>query len=109
MNKTIMLITAFCLGLSACGSKDKPETNQAKSAFLNSCIKQESSSRPVEQAESYCDCVADSVFSNSDISDATKKLMSTINDKEGPLYKQSDATKVRGALMACYTSKFYKK
>ncbi|MBF6649323.1 MULTISPECIES: hypothetical protein [unclassified Methylobacter] len=109
MNKKILVITAsLCIGLSAC-SGEKGDEYKVKSAFINSCVKQESSSRSEEQAQSYCDCVADSVFSNRDISDETKKLMSTMSDKDSKLYKQNDAAMVRGALMSCYTANFYKK
>jgi hypothetical protein len=109
MNKKILaVIASLCIGLSAC-SGEKGDEYKVKSAFINSCIKQESSSRPEEQAKSYCDCVADSVFSNRDISDETQKLMPTMSDKDSKLYKQNDAAMVRGALMSCYTAKFYKK
>jgi hypothetical protein len=106
--KILVFIAYFCIGLSAC-SGEKGEAYQVKSAFIGSCIKQESATRPEEQAKSYCNCVADSVFSNSNISDETKKLMSTMNDKDSKLYKQNDIAMVRGALMSCYTDKFYKK
>lgn len=108
-NKKILVFIAYlCIGLSAC-SGEKGEEYKVKSAFINSCIKQESSTRPAEQANSYCNCVANSVFSNSSISDETKNLMSTMNDKDSKLYRQNDITMVRGALMSCYTAKFYKK
>jgi hypothetical protein len=109
MNKKILaVIASLCLNLSACGG-EKDDEYTVKSTFINSCIKQESSSRPEDQAKSYCDCVADSVFSNRDISDETKKLMPTMSDKDSKLYKQNDAAMVRGALMSCYTANFYKK
>jgi len=109
MNKKILaVIAALCLGLSACGA-EKGNEYSVKAAFINSCVKQESSTRSVEQAKSYCDCAADAVFSNSNISDATKNLMPTMSDKNSKLYKQSDIATVKGLLMACYTKKFYKK
>jgi hypothetical protein len=109
MNKKILvLIAALCFGLSAC-SGEKDNGYPVKSAFINNCIKQESSTRSAEQAKSYCDCAADSVFSNSDISDETKNLMSTMSDKNSKLYKQNDIATVKGLLMSCYTKKFYKK
>lgn len=109
MNKNIlMFIAALCLGLSACGG-EKGNEYQVKSAFINNCIKQESSTRSVEQAKSYCDCAADAVFSNSNISDDTKNLMPTMSDKNSKLYKQTDIGTVKGLLMSCYTKKFYKK
>ncbi|MGJ0485575.1 MAG: hypothetical protein ACR65R_13755 [Methylomicrobium sp.] len=109
MNKrTLVFILTLCSGLSAC-SGEKSETHQVKSVFVNNCIKQESSTRPTEQANSYCDCVADAVFSNSNISDETKNLMPTLSDKDSKLYKQNDVAMVRGALMSCYTTNFYKK
>lgn len=107
-NKILVLIAALCLGLSAC-SGEKGNGYPVKSAFINNCIKQESSTRSAEQAKSYCDCAADSVFSNSDISDETKNLMSTMSDKNSKLYKQNDIATVKGLLMSCYTKKFYKK
>lgn len=111
MNKKTLMSTAIlCAGLSACGGdKSSDQMAMAKSAFINNCIKQESSTRPVEQAKSYCDCSADAIFSNKDISNETKNLMPTINDKDSKLYEQKDATKVKGSLMSCYTAKFYKK
>ncbi|MGJ0492626.1 hypothetical protein [Methylobacter sp.] len=109
MNKKILVFVASVfIGLSAC-SGEKGDEYKVKSAFINSCIKQESSARPAEQAQSYCNCVADAVFSNRDISAETKNLMPTMNDKDGKLYKQNDVAMVRGALMSCYTTKFYKK
>lgn len=108
MNKKILVFTAVCINLSACGA-EKGDEAKVKSAFINSCIKQESATRSAEQAASYCNCAADAVFSNRNISDATKNLMPTVNDKDSKLYQQSDAAMVRGALMSCYTSKFYKK
>ncbi len=106
--KFLVLTAALSIGLSACsGEKDK--NYQVKSAFINNCIKQESSTRSVEQAKSYCDCAADAVFNNRNISDETKNLMPTINDKGSKIYKQSDIATVRGLLMSCYTAKFYKK
>lgn len=109
MNKrTLVFILVLCSGLSAC-SGENSETAKVKPVFVNSCIKQESSARPTEQANSYCNCVADAVFSNNEISDETKNLMPTLSDKEGKLYKQNDIAMVRGALMSCYTSNFYKK
>ncbi len=109
MNKKILVfIAALCVGLSAC-SGEKGNGNLVKSAYINSCITQESSTRSAEQAKSYCDCAADSVFSNSSISDETKNLMPTISDKDSKIYKQSDIATVKGLLMACYTKKFYKK
>ncbi|HEY8157212.1 MAG TPA: hypothetical protein VIF10_00785 [Methylobacter sp.] len=109
MNKKIlMFIAVLCLGLLAC-SAEKENGYQVKSVFINNCIKQESATRSAEQAKSYCDCAADSVFSNSNISDETKNLMPTMSDKNSKLYKQSDIATVRGLLMSCYTKKFYKK
>jgi len=109
MNKKILVfITALCFGLSACGG-EKDNGYPVKSAYINNCIKQESSTRSAEQAKSYCDCAADSVFSNSDISDETKNLMPTMSDKDSKIHKQSDIATVRGLLMSCYTKKFYKK
>ncbi|WAK03211.1 hypothetical protein [Methylobacter sp. YRD-M1] len=109
MNKKILAVTAsLCIGLWAC-SGEKGDEYKVKSAFINSCVKQESSSRSEEQAKSYCDCVADSVFSNRDISDETKQLMPAMSDKNSKLYKQDDIAMVRGALMSCYTANFYKK
>jgi len=109
MNKKILVfIAALCIDLSAC-SAENSDTYKVKSAFINNCIKQESSTRPTEQANSYCNCVADKVFSDSDISDETKNLMSTMSDKGSKLYQQNDVAMVRGALMSCYTSNFYKK
>lgn len=109
MNKKILvLLVALCVGLSAC-SGDKDNGHQVKSAFINSCITQESSTRPEEQAKSYCNCAADAVFSNRNISDETKKLMPTMSDKGSKIYKQNDIATVRGLLMSCYTAKFYKK
>ncbi len=107
-NKSLVFIAALCIGLSAC-SGDKGNEYQVKSAYINNCIKQESSTRSAEQAKSYCDCAADAVFSNSNISDATKNLMPTMSDKDSKIYKQSDIATVRGLLMSCYTKKFYKK
>jgi hypothetical protein len=106
--KNLVFIAALCIGLSAC-SKGNGDTYQAKPIFVNSCIEQERSARPMEQASAYCNCVADAVFSNSDISGETKNLMPTLSDKESKLYRQSDIALVRGALMSCYTSNFYKK
>jgi len=108
MNKKILVFIAVSINLSACGG-EKGEEYKVKSAFINSCVKQESSTRPAEQAESYCNCAADAVFGNRNISNETKNLMSTMNDKDSKLYQQHDAKMVKGALMSCYTSKFYKK
>ena len=109
MNKKILVfIAALCIGLSAC-SGEKGNGIQVKTAFINNCITQESSTRSAEQAKSYCDCAADSVFSSSNISDDTKNLMPTMSDKDSRIYKQSDIATVRGLLMSCYTKKFYKK
>jgi len=109
MNKKILvLIVALCIDLSAC-TESKGNEEKVKSAFINNCIKQESSARPVDQAKAYCDCAADKVFSNSNISDGTKNLMPTINDKDSKLYQQDDVALVKGSLMSCYTAKFYKK
>ena len=107
-NKLLVVIASLCIVLTAC-SNGKSNEDKIKSAFLDSCTKQQSSTRPAEQAESYCNCVADSVFSNSDISNETKKLMTAMSDKDSKLYQQSDAKLVRGAIMSCYTAKFYKK
>lgn len=107
-NKVLVFIAALCINLSAC-SGEKSGSDQIKSAFINSCIKQESATRSTDQASSYCNCVADEVFSNRDISAETKSLMSTMADKNSKLYKQNDVAMVRGALMSCYTSNFYKK
>lgn len=111
MNKKILVsVAVLCTGLSACGGdKSNEQMAMAKSTFINNCIKQESSTRSVEQATSYCDCSADAIFSNKDISNETKILMPTMNDKGSKLYEQKDATKVKGSLMSCYTAKFYKK
>ncbi|MBL1265084.1 hypothetical protein [Candidatus Methylomicrobium oryzae] len=106
--KNLVFIAVLCIDLSACTGENR-DTYQVKPVFVNSCINQESSTRPAEQANSYCNCVADAVFSNSDISDETKKLMPTLSDKESQLYRQNDVALVRGALMSCYTSNFYKK
>jgi hypothetical protein len=106
--KNLVLIAALCIDLAACSGENR-DTYPAKSVFVNSCIQQESSTRPIEQANSYCNCVADAVFSHSDISDETKKLMPTLNDKESKIYQQTDIVLVRGALMSCYTTNFYKK
>jgi hypothetical protein len=109
MNKKILVfIAALCIGLSACGGNNGNE-EKVKSAFIDNCIKQESSARPADQAKSYCNCAADKVFSNANISDATKNLMPTMNDKDSKLYQQSDVAMVKGSLMSCYTAKFYKK
>jgi hypothetical protein len=109
MNKKILVfIAALCINLSACGG-NKGNEEKVKSAFINSCISQESSARPADQAKAYCNCAADKVFSNANISDQTKSLMITMNDKDSQLYKQSDAATVKGSLMSCYTAKFYKK
>ena len=107
-NKVLVLIAALCINLSACGG-NKSNENTAKLAFINNCVKQESSTRAVEQAKSYCDCAADAVFSNGGISDETKKLMPTISDKASKIHTQQDIATVRGLLMSCYTRKFYKK
>ncbi|MGZ5050154.1 MAG: hypothetical protein ACXWF8_09095 [Methylobacter sp.] len=109
-NNKILVFTVLllCCGLAACDGK-KDNEYQVKSAFIGSCIQQESSTRSLEQAKSYCDCAADAVFSNRNISEETKKLMPTMNDKNSRLYQQSDAAMVKGAMMSCYTAKFYKK
>lgn len=109
MNKiTLVSLAAICIALSAC-SGENSDTYKVKSVSVNNCIKQESSTRPAEQASAYCNCVADSVFSNRDISDETKNLMPTLSDKNSKLYQQNDVAMVRGALMSCYTINFYKK
>lgn len=109
MNKKMsVFIAALCLGLSAC-SGEKANQLPVKSAYLNSCIKQESSTRSMAQAQSYCECAADSVFSNSNISDETKSLMPTLSDPHSKIHQQQDISTVRGLLMSCYTKKFYKK
>lgn len=109
MDKKILMFTAaLFIGLSAC-SGEKENNYQVKSAFINNCIKQESSTRSAEQAKSYCDCAADAVFNNRNISDETKNLMPTMGDKSSKLYKQNDIAMVKGLLMSCYTTKFYKK
>lgn len=108
-NNNKLIFAAFlCCGLAACDAK-KDNEHQVKSAFIGSCIQQESSTRSLEQAKSYCDCAADAVFGNRNISEETKKLMPTMNDKNSKLYQQSDAAMVKGAMMSCYTAKFYKK
>jgi hypothetical protein len=107
-NKILVLLVVLCIGLTAC-SENKGNEENVKSAFIGNCIKQESSARPADQAKAYCDCAADKVFSNSNISDKTKNLMPTINDKDSKLYQQDDIAMVKGALMSCYTAKFYKK
>lgn len=107
MNEKILMFIAI-LSLSACGGEKKND-NLVKSAFINNCINQESSTRSAEQAKSYCDCAADAVFNNKDISDETKNLMPTMSDKDSKINKQHDIAKVRGLLMSCYTTKFYKK
>ncbi len=104
--KTFVLTAILFFGLTACSNENN---QQVKLAYLNSCIQQESASRSAEQAKSYCDCAADSVFNNRSISEETKKLMPTINDKSSKIYQQSDIATVRGLLMSCYTAKFYKK
>jgi hypothetical protein len=72
MNKKILVfIAVLCFGLSAC-SDEKTNGYSVKSAFVNNCVKQESSARSAEQAKSYCDCAADAVFNNRNISDETK-------------------------------------
>ena len=109
MNKKFsVFIASLCLGLSAC-SGEKDNQHQVKSAYMNNCIKQESSARSMEQAKSYCECAADSVFSNSNISDQTKNLMPTLSDQHSKINQQQDISTVRGLLMSCYTKKFYKK
>ncbi len=109
MNKKLaVFMAALCLGLPACNG-EKGNTDKMKPVFVNNCIKQESATRPADQADSYCNCVADAVFGNSDVSDATKNLMPTLSDKSSQLYKQDDIAMVRGALMSCYTANFYKK
>ncbi len=107
-NKALVFTVALCINLSACGG-DKGNEDKVKLTFINNCIKQESSARSVEQAKSYCDCAADAVFSNSNISNETKALMPTISDKSSKIHKQQDIATVRGLLMSCYTTKFYKK
>ncbi|CCE24925.1 hypothetical protein [Methylotuvimicrobium alcaliphilum] len=108
-NKSVIM-AVWAVALSACGGGGEDSgMSQVKSAFLDSCIQKEGRARPVEQARSYCNCVTDSVFGNRDISDETKRLMFTMSDKDSQLYKKDDAAMVRGALMACYTSNFYKK
>lgn len=109
MNKKILVfIATLCIALSAC-SGENGNTYMAKPVFVDGCIKQESVTRSTEQASAYCNCVADAVFGNGDISDETKNLMPTMNDKNSKLYQQNDAPMVRGALMSCYTANFYKK
>ncbi|MGZ5055430.1 MAG: hypothetical protein ACXWAT_10885 [Methylobacter sp.] len=107
-NKNLLFIVALSVYLSACGG-DKGNEAKVKSAFINHCISQESSTRPADQAKAYCDCAADKVFNNANISAQTKNLMPTINDKDTQVYQQSDAALVKGSLMSCYTAKFYKK
>jgi hypothetical protein len=106
--KNLVFIVGLCIDLSACVGDNGNEDN-AKSAFINTCIIHESSTRPAEQAKSYCNCAADAVFSNKNISNETKSLMSTMNDQGSKLYQQKDAAMIRGPLMSCYTAKFYKK
>lgn len=106
--KNLVFIVALCIDLSACTGNNSNE-DKVKSAFINNCIQHEASTRPADQAESYCNCAADKVFSNTNISDATKNLMPTINDKNSKLYQQHDVSMVKGSLMSCYTTKFYKK
>lgn len=109
MNKKIsVFIVSLCLGLSAC-SGEKANQRPIKSAYLNSCIQQESATRSMAQAKSYCECAADSVFSNSNISDETKNLMPALSDQHSKIHQQQDISTVRGLLMSCYTKKFYKK
>ena len=107
-NKFFVLLVVLCIDLSAC-TENKGNEENVKSAFIGNCIKQESSARPADQAKSYCECAADKVFSNSNISNETKNLMPTINDKDSKLYQQEDVAMVKGSLMSCYTAKFYKK
>lgn len=107
-HKNLAFIAVISLAVSACGGENSA-ANKVKPVFVNSCIQQESATRSAEQAGAYCNCVADAVFGNSDISDETKNLMPGMNDKESLLYKQADAPLVRGALMSCYTANFYKK
>lgn len=96
------------LGLSACSGENANQL-PVKSAYMNSCIKQESSARSMAQAKSYCECAADAVFSNSSISDETKNLLPSLSDPHSKIHQQQDISTVRGLLMACYTKKFYKK
>ncbi len=96
------------IGLAGCGGGNG-EAAGVKSVFINGCVQQESTSRPIDQASAYCSCVADEVFGDGDISDETKNLMPTLSDKGSRIYQQDDITLVRGALMSCYTNNFYKK
>jgi hypothetical protein len=109
MNKKILVfLAALCIGLSACGGGNGQATG-AKSVFVNGCVQQESATRSMDQASAYCNCVADEVFGDGDISDETKNLMPTLSDKGSRIYQRDDITLVRGALMSCYTKNFYKK
>lgn len=63
----------------------------------------------MDQASAYCNCVADEVFGDGDISDETKNLMPTLSDKGSRIYQREDIKLVRGALMSCYIKNFYKK
>jgi hypothetical protein len=109
MNKKILVLLAvLCIDLTGC-SGGKGEASGVKSVFVNGCVQQESTSRPIDQASAYCNCVADEVFGDNDISDETKNLMPTLSDKGSRIYQQDDITLVRGALMSCYTKNFYKK
>jgi hypothetical protein len=109
MNKQILgFLTLLFIGLAGCGGGNG-ESAGAKAVFVNSCVVQESATRAMDQASAYCNCVADEVFGDGDISEETKNLMSTLSDKGSRIYQRDDITLVRGALMSCYTKNFYKK
>ena len=109
MNKQILgFLTVLFIGLAGCG-RGSGEASGVKAVFVNGCVQQESAARSMDQASAYCDCVADEVFSDGDISDETKNLMPTLSDKDSLIYQRDDMTLVRGALMSCYTKNFYKK
>jgi hypothetical protein len=109
MNKQILgFLTVLFVGLAGC-SGGNGEAAGVKSVFVNGCVQQESAARSADQAAAYCNCVADEVFGDGDISDETKNLMPTLSDKGSRIYQREDITLVRGALMSCYTKNFYKK
>jgi hypothetical protein len=109
MKKQILgFLTVLFVGLAGCGGGNG-KASGAKAVFVNGCVQQEGASRPMDQASAYCNCVADEVFGDGDISDETKNLMPTLSDKGSRIYQREDITLVRGALMSCYTKNFYKK
>lgn len=109
MNKVLLaVLTVLNIGLTSCSESANQSTGD-KAIYLNACVAQESATRSIDQAKDYCSCVADEVFGNGAISDQTKKMMPTLNDKSSPIYQQVDIAQVRGTLMSCYTKNFYKK